>query len=346
MPTTPNLRSIAAIAATAVLLAFPAAAHATLAFVKNPSKPAVFVAADNGSKQRRVALGSDPHVSPDGQLIAYLTPPKGRLQLPHLYLATASGATPPRWLAVEMSYSNTFAWSPDSTKIAAVRVEEDGTERLTLIDVVAGTQRTVARGYFFGVSFGPESKQIVYAQERAPRFPSHSDLRVAQVAGGKPTMLTHDHRSLNPLWSPAGEIVFVKQLGAKRRKYGPKNELFLMNADGSGVRRLTQTAVDPLLQGLVPTDWSANGKRLLAEFTGQDTSYAVAVNPQTGKQRPLVKPSEQGLVGAAISSDGSRVLGATGGFEPGPDHNVVSVPYGGGKGRALVRNASEPDWSR
>lgn len=340
-----RLRSSFALALVA-LLAVPVAAQATLTFVRNPMKPIVLVAADNDSPLRRIAFGTAPRVSPDGELIAYLTPPKGRQQLPHLWLATESGAEPPRWLAVEMQYGDTFAWSPDSTKIACVRVEEGGTERLTLIDVVAGTQRTVARGFFNGVSFDPESKQIVYGQARTDSFPPRSDLRLAQVGGGKPVLLTHDRRSLDPLWGPAGQIVFVKQLGAKQRKYGPKNELFLMDAGGGGVRRLTRTEVDPLLLGLVPTEWSADGERLLAEFTGQDTSYAVTVDPRTGAQRALTKNPETGFVGTALSSGGGRVLGFTGGFEPGPDHDVAWVPYDGGRARVLVRNAFEPDWSR
>jgi len=40
------------------------------------------------------------------------------------------------------------------------------------------------------------------------------------------------------------------------------------------------------------------------------------------------------------------VLGATGGFEPGPGHDVATVPYGGGKPKVLAKNAFEPDWSR
>ena len=149
-----------------------------------------------------------------------------------------------------------------------------------------------------------------------------------------------------PLWGPSGKIVFVKLLGAKQRKYGPKNELYLMSPSGSQVKRLTHTKVDSLLQGLYPTEWSANGKRLLAEFEGQDTSYAVTVNPRTGAQRPLDKAGEQGFVGTALSADGKTVLGFTGGFEPGPNHNVATVPYAGGKLKVLVHNAFEPDWSR
>ena len=57
-----------------------------------------------------------------------------------------------------------------------------------------------------------------------------------------------------------------------------------MNTEGGQVKRLTHTKVDPLLQGLSPTQWSASGKQLLAEFGGQDTTYAVTVNPKTGRK--------------------------------------------------------------
>src|SRR5262249_5797738 len=138
----------------------------------------------------------------------------------------------------------------------------------------------------------------------------------------------------------------VKLVGGKNRKFGPKNELFLINPEGGGAKRLTHTKVDPLLQGLFPTDWSANGARLLAEFEGQDTSYAVTVNPSTGSQRPLVKAEDQGFAGTGLSADGKTVLGFTGGFEPGPRHDVATVPSSGGKPKVLVRQGFEPDWSR
>ena len=40
------------------------------------------------------------------------------------------------------------------------------------------------------------------------------------------------------------------------------------------------------------------------------------------------------------------MLGFTGGFDPGPNHTVATVPYSGGKAKTLVKNAFEPDWSR
>ena len=54
---------------------------------------------------------------------------------------------------------------------------------------------------------------------------------------------------------------------------------------------------------------------------------------------------EQGFVGTALSGDGTTVLGYSGGAEPGPNHDVSTIPYGGGKAKTLVKGASEPDWS-
>jgi hypothetical protein len=112
------------------------------------------------------------------------------------------------------------------------------------------------------------------------------------------------------------------------------------------VRRLTHTKVDPLLFGLTPTQWSANGQRLLAEFGGQDTSYAVTVNPRTRAERTLTQERELGFVGGRCHPLAPPVLGAFEEFENGPDRRVATIPYGGGKPKVLARHAGEPDWSR
>lgn len=363
----PKSAWIATIAAAAALLALPAVAQATLVFVRKPLNPMVWVAADDGSGQRRLASGASPRVSPDGQTVAYLRTRRGEAYRPELMVVPADGSAPPRRLLVNWSQSWVFDWSADSQTIATVRGPELGSKRLVLIDVATGAQRSVARGYFNGVSFAPSGGslggggQLVYGRSAAERFPPRSDIyRLDLLPAGsqsvafgasallaeRPRRITSDHRSSSPLWSPDGQIVFVKQLGAKQRRYGPKNELYLMTPGGKRVDRLTHTKVDPLLWGLSPTDWSTDGNRLLAEFGGQDTSYAVRVNPRTGAQQPIGKAGERGLVGFSLSSDGKLVLGSTGGFEPGPDHDVVSVPYTGGRARTLAGNASEPDWSR
>jgi Tol biopolymer transport system component len=343
---------LAAIAVAAALLAPPAVAHATLAFVRNPLNPVVWVAADDGSGAHRLVAGSNPHVSPDGRTVALLHQGNGRKAQPELILAPADGSAPPSVLISGWREPFVFAWSPDAASIAAVLGPELGPKRLVLIDVVTGAQQTIAQGFFSGVSFAPSGVQLAYSRATSEDFPPRSDVYRFDIPLGQPiryeppVQLTHDHRSLDPLWGPNGRIVFVKQLGAKKRKYGPKNELYLMNESGKQVRRLTHTKVGPLLQGLYPTAWSADGKRLLAEFEGQDTTYGVTVNPRTGAQQPLIEATEQGFLGWALSTDGRLVLGSTRGFEPGPGNNVATIPYTGGKPRVLAKNAFEPSWSR
>jgi len=346
-------KSIATLAVFVGCLLAPASSQATLVFTRNPFSPTVFVANDNGSSARKLGLGSNPRVSPDGQKVVFYRFGKGN-QPSELMLAPASGGAPKK-LASGWQDPFVFAWSPDSTTIAVLLGPEVGKQRLTTIDVATGTQYIVARGYFSGVSFSPQgSEQLVFGQATSENFPSRSDVYridllppgAMSVAAVTPQRLTSDHCSSSPLWGPNERIVFVKHLGEKSRKYGPKNDLFLMDPDGRKVKRLTRTKVAPLLSGLSPTEWSGNGNRLLAEFGGQDTTYAVTVNPKTGAERALTKEREVGFVGTALSKDGKFVLGSLGGFEPGPGHKVVSIPYAGGKPKVLASNASEADWSR
>jgi Tol biopolymer transport system component len=344
---------IAALLAVAVVLWAPATSEATLVFTRNPLNPAVFAANDDGSAAHKIGPGSSPRISPDGRTIAFYRFGKGK-QPAKLMIAPAVGGSPIE-LASGWQEPYVFDWSSDSTTIAVLLGPEVGKRRLVTIDIATGDQRTIATGYFSGVSFAPGgSLQLVYAMGPSESFPPRSDIYridlpppgAIPVAPVEPRRVTSDHRSASPLWGPGGRIVFVKYLGEKTRRFGPKNDLFLINPDGAKVKRLTRTRVNPLQVGLSPTAWSASGRHLLAEFGGQDTSYAVTVNPKTGAERALTKEREVGFVGAALSRDGKLVLGSLGGFEPGPGHKVVSVPYAGGKPKLLAKNASEPDWSR
>ncbi|HEX6666164.1 MAG TPA: hypothetical protein VF081_06175 [Solirubrobacterales bacterium] len=338
-----SLRWIVALAVAAALLVIPAAAQATLAFVRNPLKPVVFVANDDGSGVRKVDAGTGPRVSPDGQTVVYFHEGPGHSQ--EMKALSLQGAIV-KTLMVGWQETQYLAFSPDSKTIAALRGPEIGKRKLVLINVATGAQQVVAQGYFSGMSFDPGgSGQLVYSRAPSEKYPPRSDIFLCSPSAPK-VQLTRDHISQDPLWGPTGQIVFVKMIEAKKRKYGPKSELYLMTPQGKGVKRLTHTKVGALLIGLFPTDWSDNGNRLLAEFEGQDLSYAVAVNPKTGAQRPIHGTREGGFVATSLSADGNTVLGFSGGFEPGPNHNVGTVPYTGGKETILAKNAFLPDWSR
>ena len=336
------LKPLFVVSALVLVLALPAAASANIAFVRGFASQTVFTANDNGSGVKRVARGADPHISPDGASVVYYA--EGPNHRPEMKLAAVGGGAG-KTLMTGWQEPFNLAFSPDSEFILATRGGELGKRNLVLITVATGEVKVLDRGFFNGYSFDPEGKEIVYGKANSEKYPPVTDVYKVSAAGSKATPLTTDHNSMDPLWGPNGEIVFVKLLDADKRKYGPKNELFLMNENGKGVKRLTHTKVGQLLQGLVPTAWSANGNRLLAQFQGQDTSYAVGVNVRTGAQRPILEATEQGLFGVALSANGQTVYGATGGFEPGGQKAVVSVPWNGGKPKTLVNNALLPSFS-
>ncbi len=319
--------------------AVPGTAGATLAFTRNPFHPAVFAAQDNGKGIHRIGAGYAARVSPDGNSIVYYGG-KGS----EMVIAPAAGGKS-RILLGNWREPFTFAFSPDSKLVAALRGHELGKQTLVVIDLATGRQKPIAEGYFDGLSFSPDSSELVFSKS-GRAYSSKGDVFRATVAGGKPRAITHDHKSIAPLWGPQGRIVFNKVRNLKSQ-FGPKADLYLMNPDGSAVKRLTRTKITPLLFGLSAVQWSADGSRLLAEFGGQDTSYAVTVNPRSGAERKVIPGDfEQGFVGTALSGDGKFVLGSTGGAEPGPNHHVAIVPYGGGKTKVLVADGYEPDWNR
>ncbi len=350
MPNLPQPKLLMLALIAVVLLALPASAGATLAYVKYPLHATVFVANDDGSGARKVGAGRAPKVAPDGLSVAYLH--EGPEFAQELKLAPATGGA--GTTLMKNLRNGYLAWSPDSKTIAALRGPELGKLKLVLIDVATGIQSVVAQGFFSGFSFSPTGTEIVYSVAQSEKYPPRSDVfrfpvpipGVVNVRAPEPVRLTRDHRSSDPLWGPQ-KIVFVKTVEAKKRRYGGKNELFLMDEQGKGVKRLTHTKVDPLLQGLFPTEWSADGSRLLTEFGGQDVSYAVLVSPKTGAQKPVAGTGEQGFVGTDLSADGKLVLGFNGGFDPGlRNHKVQTVSTSGGKPKTLVKEAVEPSWNR
>ena len=160
----------------------------------------------------------------------------------------------------------------------------------------------------------------------------------------KERRLTRTKDAFNPLWGAQG-LVFDRQ--RPREGDAPVYNLWAILPDGTGLRRITRLKIPPLASGLVPVDLSADGGRLLAAFTGQDTLVGFTVDTQDGATRSLSRDFEGGIVGYDLSNDGSTILGHTGGPDPSDPHDVVTLPYrAGGKVTVLVHSAAYPHWNR
>src|SRR3954468_16275179 len=332
-------RLLVSLLASAALLAAPAAASATLVFGKQPSRgqPTIWAAGNDGSGAVKLATGYyQPTISPDGTTVAALR--QTRSGANRLYVLPAAGGAPRRLLA-NAGFA-TVAWSPDSSMIVA----ETG-RRLIIVNVATGAATTLATGIFSGSppSFSPAGNALGYSSAVSTRVNAATDVYTIPVAGGAPTRLTTDGQSSSPLWGPT-QIAYSR--GPFRRNDAPRLNIWLMNSDGSNQRQLTRVRVPTLLSGLNPVQWSASGNQLLANFNGQDTSQAYAVNPATGTAKDLGAKPFDGTSAGAISRDGTTVLAQTGGLEgPDPNQAVVTIPFTGGTPTVLVRRGITPDWN-
>lgn len=340
MRSLPKSRLILAAVVATALLVLPAGADATLSYTKSISGPKVYYAQDNGKGAHLIGPGFNSHVSPDGELVAYERSTTNGAEM-RLFSLKAKKS---QRLLNPWAESYIFAWSPDSSMVAALSGGLDGPDTLVVIDVETGKREQVAKGFFNGVSFSPSGEEVVYGRARSERDPLVSDVFRAKIDGTGRVALSHNHSSAYPLWGPKEQIVFARLLGAKQRRYGPKTELFVMNAEGKQISQVTKTKVNQLQLGLTPVAWSENGARLLAEFNGQDQSYGVAVSSVTGAEKKLTNDPETGFQGAALSPDGKTVLGTTGlGFGV-PHPKVVTVPWSGGRQKVLVVGGYQPSW--
>jgi Tol biopolymer transport system component len=323
------------LAAAGVLATVPAGASATLVYVKGPNSgtPQVWTARDDGTHPQKIAPGNQPVISPDGAWVAWRDFADDTVRLRKIAGHNV------RRVAKSLEVG-AVAFSPDSKRLGiALR------GRLVVYDIAARETAVVARGFINGFSFSPDATSLVYGSSgRNQAFDAPSDLYALTLDSESKTRVTRDRKSLNPLWGPAGDIVFDRQ--TPREGDAPRYNLFAIHPDGGALRRITSLKIPPLLSGLVPLDASADGRRLLAEFTGQDTSVGFAVNPASGRTRALSKDMETGFVATALSADGRTVLGQTGGADPANRHDVVTVPYAGGKPTVLVKRAAYPSWTR
>ncbi|HUO72977.1 MAG TPA: hypothetical protein VMU39_19575 [Solirubrobacteraceae bacterium] len=302
-----------------------------------PKPEWIWVARDDGSAARRLVPGSGARISHNGREVLYSLYQSGHVRL--MVVPAAGGHSR---VVLDNWQDGVGVWSADSRTVAAVTGKELGTKRLIVIDVSSGrVMHTVATGRdFSNVGYAPDGTQLIYT--RMPSAGPGSDIDITSVKTWRTYALTDDDHSFGAVWGPQW-IVFSRWRAPARSNDAPKVDLYLVKSSRAGLHRLTHTHPGFLLSGLTATAWSASGSRLLAEFSGQDTSYACKVNPATGAVSRVGTPA-QGLLGYGLSRDGRTILATTGGPDP-DDSDVVAAPYSGGAMRILARHAHFPDWN-
>jgi Tol biopolymer transport system component len=317
--------------------------------IKSPS--AVWVAQPNGAEPKRLGPGDSPLLAPDGQLVAAsLFGATGDSEGgPAIAIYSAVGAPTNEYLNLATATATPLAWSPDSRYLAlslmSTAVHNIARQSgLAVIDTQTGTVTTIMHGQINGASFAPDgSDRLIFGRAPSLSVNAPSNLYVSQPNGTEAKPLTHDGRSLNPVWGPSYIAYDRERL---RKNYAPIFQIWLTSLAGGGARRLTNMHVDKLVVGLVPLVFSSSGAGLLAEFEGQDTSEAWTLSIPAGHPRRLTWHG-QSVVGAGLSQDGTTVLIDAQGIEGPPSSGLIaSMPFGGGPATRLVAHGSQASWNR
>jgi hypothetical protein len=324
----------------------------TIAYTTETAKtsPAVWVMRADGSQAMRLGPGTTPLVSPSGgQVAAELFDASGGETGPALAVYSTSGAAPLTYLSLKGENATPLAWSQDSRYLAldvqstAIR-NTASLSGLAVLDLQTGTLKVITHGQLYGVSFAPNgSDELVYGLSPALTLAAPVNVFRSKADGTGAVALTHDGRSLFPLWGP-GAIAYDRE--RLRRNDAPVYQIWLRSPTGSRTRRLTNIHVRSLVSGLVPLAFSDDGSKLLAQFVGEDTSEAWTVRLPSGRAHRLSAPGRRVLQAAGLSGDGKTVLVNEGGDEgPASEGRVATLPFAGGRAKLLVAHGSQSSWN-
>ncbi len=313
------------------------------------SAPKVWTALTSGRYPRLLGPGQQPLIAPDGESVAVslFGATADSEHGPAIGIYHSSGAPISDYLSLETATAAPLAWSPDSRYVAIER-QSNGTTNiaagsgLDVIDTRTGTVTPIAAGTIYGASFARDgSDRLVFGLSHSEAFAGGVNLYMSEPSGAGLHRLSNDGRSLNPVWGP----MYIAYDRERARHLSPEYQIWLASQTGARLRRLTHVAVGPLVQGLVPLAFSANGSRLLAEFEGQDTSSAYTVTLDSGRARSVTVHGRE-VQGAGISSDGRTLLVDEDAFEQPPSHGrVAAVPFAGGRSKVLIAHGSQASWN-
>jgi Tol biopolymer transport system component/protocatechuate 3,4-dioxygenase beta subunit len=204
--------------------------------------------ADGGDVRRltnQPARDREPTWSPDGRRIAFIR--DGNIHVMNADGTDVSPLTYFRWPTTP-SLAYQPAWSPDGQRIAFVgqHTTSDGGTEIYVINVDSSglTRLTNSLGDDWWPAWSPDGQKIAFFSFRdayGTTDPGNSEIYVMNSDGSSQTRITYNPTidtnrpgaDEDPTWSPDG-----RQIAFRSYRDGGI-DIYVMNADGSGVTRLT-----------------------------------------------------------------------------------------------------------
>jgi Tol biopolymer transport system component len=291
-------------------------ATAKIAFVSGSFRDAdiYLVNADGSGRTRltRTALvEGSPSWSADGARIAFQgcragSDPDGDVdpRTCELYVMDADGTAVTR-LTENTASEGEPEWSPDGGRIAFVGcvtsdfrtceievMDADGTNRARLTD---------NRAVEWSPTWSPDGSKIAFVRLHGNSHADELEIHVMNADGSDEVRLTeNEFQDSSPSWSPDGRTIAFE---TNRDKHGHcpwhdctyNNELYVMNPDGSGARRVTESPADD-----GGPAWSPDGTQLVfARQRGEDDSDLFVASVDGTCAKPLVEDDAWSTGGAA-----------------------------------------------
>ena len=225
----------------------------------------IYTMSTDGTNLIKLAQGSTPSWSPDGtQIVFSFGLGRFRGDVKDIYIMDANGANRVNLTQGRHNVNHSPVMSPDGTKIAFTSYRDDNFEIYVMnADGKNSKNLTLHLDSDTSPTWSPDGRKIAFASlQVAEGVLNHSDILVMDADGANRTNITQNPRAYNtmPSWSPDGsKIAFVAVRNVNRIDlWNSDLDVFVMNADGTNLVRLTEDARFNVLPS-----WSPDSKRIV-----------------------------------------------------------------------------------
>ena len=311
-------RIVLLLGALAALLSLPAMAGASVAFTrlvapytfpKQPLNPTIWVANNDGSAARALPVtGTDPQISPDGTMVAYLvmTTPSYSSTLHIVTIATGVDVN------TKTNCENP-AWAPNSSALSCDTTSKSLSGLVTVtpsgkVTVIAKTTSS-ARVNWNSATWSPDSTMLAWTYDlyKSENAPANPVLRAKSVDGTGPLLKLGNGDGA--VWGPT-RIAFSRTTGSDDNI---TSQVWTVSPTGgaSSARQLThwKRSKNEFASGPFPMMWTPDGSKIVGAVMGMDDdANSIAVNATSGAITTLGTENSYSNQPQAVAADGSSVL--------------------------------------